>query len=258
LALARARLDADRRRPAAVPTAVLDWVDREVAWLDGQPDRAAAPAGGGGRSLVGGLGRLTARWAAFDLAVPPVDRDSSHPLAPVRATLDAWERAAGPPPAPGAGTRSAPDAAATAAFEVAARLWRDRVVREQVRCLLAAGAAVGPTGPGAGEGRGLEALLAAEKAAEHAGLVVLLGRVHRALRRHGVRRREPSDRSDAGALTARERQVLGLVAAGEPTRRIAGQLGISRETVETHVRSGMRKLGARTRTEAAAALRAAR
>jgi DNA-binding CsgD family transcriptional regulator len=42
------------------------------------------------------------------------------------------------------------------------------------------------------------------------------------------------------------------VASGEPTRRIAGQLGISAETVETHVRSGMRKLGARTRTEAAA------
>lgn len=55
-------------------------------------------------------------------------------------------------------------------------------------------------------------------------------------------------------LTDRERDVLRLVAAGEPTRRIAGQLGISSETVETHIRSGMRKLGARTRTEAAARL----
>ena len=53
-------------------------------------------------------------------------------------------------------------------------------------------------------------------------------------------------------LTDRERDVLRLVAKGEPTRRIAGQLGISRETVETHIRAGMRKLGARTRTEAAA------
>ena len=34
--------------------------------------------------------------------------------------------------------------------------------------------------------------------------------------------------------------------------RIAGQLGISAETVDTHIRAGMRKLGARTRTEAAA------
>ncbi|WBC21857.1 LuxR C-terminal-related transcriptional regulator [Solwaraspora sp. WMMA2080] len=46
--------------------------------------------------------------------------------------------------------------------------------------------------------------------------------------------------------------MLRLVAQGEPTRRIANQLGISTETVETHVRAGMRKLGARTRTEAAA------
>ena len=46
--------------------------------------------------------------------------------------------------------------------------------------------------------------------------------------------------------------MLRLVAKGEPTRRIAGQLVISRETVETHIRAGMRKLGARTRTEAAA------
>jgi DNA-binding CsgD family transcriptional regulator len=53
-------------------------------------------------------------------------------------------------------------------------------------------------------------------------------------------------------LTRREADVLRLVAAGEPTRRIAGQLGISAETVDTHIRAGMRKLGARTRTEAAA------
>ena len=53
-------------------------------------------------------------------------------------------------------------------------------------------------------------------------------------------------------LTGREREILLLVAAGEPTRRIAGQLGISTETVDTHIRAGMRKLGARTRTEAAA------
>ena len=42
------------------------------------------------------------------------------------------------------------------------------------------------------------------------------------------------------------------VAAGEPTRRIAGRLGISAETVDPHIRAGMRKLGARTRAEAAA------
>jgi DNA-binding NarL/FixJ family response regulator len=63
---------------------------------------------------------------------------------------------------------------------------------------------------------------------------------------------EERKRADQDPLSDRERDVLRLVAKGEPTRRIAGQLGISRETVETHIRAGMRKLGARTRTEAAA------
>lgn len=99
--------------------------------------------------------------------------------------------------------------------------------------------------------RAVPALLAAETIADRAGLVVLLGRTRRALRRHAVRRDERGQRG-GDLLTARERDVLRLVSHGEPTRRIAGQLGISTETVETHVRAGMRKLGARTRTEAAA------
>ena len=69
-------------------------------------------------------------------------------------------------------------------------------------------------------------LLAAERLAEEAGLVVLLGRARRALRRHAVRRDTRGPRS-GDALTDRERDVLRLVARGEPTRRIAGQLGIS-------------------------------
>jgi DNA-binding CsgD family transcriptional regulator len=80
---------------------------------------------------------------------------------------------------------------------------------------------------------------------------VLAGRARRGLRRHHVHRDVRSPRSGS-KLTNRETDVLRLVAAGEPTRRIAGQLGISAETVDTHIRAGMRKLGARTRTEAAA------
>lgn len=64
--------------------------------------------------------------------------------------------------------------------------------------------------------------------------------------------RDVRGRRSQGGLTQREQDVLRLVAAGEPTRRIAGQLGISSETVDTHIRASMRKLGARTRTEAAA------
>jgi DNA-binding CsgD family transcriptional regulator len=227
LASARARL---RRLPALPPamTALLDWVDREAAWLDGQPDKAnAAPvAGPTVAPLVDGLRRITARWAAYDAGLPPPAGDRGGPP-PVRATLEAW---AGDDPG---------------RFDQAAAAWHDLAAREEVRCLLAHGLRA------ADPAEAVPPLLAAEALAEATGLVVLLGRTRRALRRHSIRRDIRGPRS-GNELTDRERDVLRLVAHGEPTRRIALQLGISRETVETHIRSGMRKLGARTRTEAAA------
>ncbi|ADP79924.1 LuxR C-terminal-related transcriptional regulator [Pseudofrankia inefficax] len=45
------------------------------------------------------------------------------------------------------------------------------------------------------------------------------------------------------ALTARERQVAGLAAAGLANRRIAGELALSVRTVENHLRLVYRKLG---------------
>ncbi|MBE1490463.1 helix-turn-helix transcriptional regulator [Plantactinospora soyae] len=252
LGSARARLAATTIGSATLD-ALLDWVSREAAWLDGQPERAGG-APSGGPPLIDGLRQITARWAAYDGARagsapendPPASGGGRPGPAPdagaapwpgdggtepsqVRQTLAAWDTPGGDP----------------AGFTLAAAGWRELVVREEVRCLLAAG--LHEPDPA----RGVPSLLGAEQRAEEAGLVVLLGRTRRALRRHAVRRDNRGARSD-GDLTDREREVLRLVAAGEPTRRIAGQLGISAETVETHVRSGMRKLGARTRTEAAA------
>jgi DNA-binding CsgD family transcriptional regulator len=51
-------------------------------------------------------------------------------------------------------------------------------------------------------------------------------------------------------LTPREREMLTLLAAGLTAVEIAKQLVISRETVKSHVRSAMLKLGTRTRTHA--------
>jgi two-component system cell cycle sensor histidine kinase/response regulator CckA len=53
-------------------------------------------------------------------------------------------------------------------------------------------------------------------------------------------------------LTQRERQVLSLVSAGNTNDRVAAELGISAETVQSHVRNVMGKLDADTRTEAVA------
>ncbi|GAA3243736.1 LuxR C-terminal-related transcriptional regulator [Dactylosporangium siamense] len=227
LAPARARLDALTGRPSSTGP-VLDWVTREAAWLDGQPDHATSRATDlPAPPLVDGLRRITARWAAYDagdFAAAGTDL-GDRPLAAVAATLDAWK---------------APDL-----FAAAATAWHDLARREEVRCLLAQGILEEDAE------RAVPALLEAERLAEEAGLVVLLGRTRRALRRHSIRR-DTRGRRAGDDLTDRERDVLRLVANGEPTRRIAGQLGISRETVETHIRSGMRKLGARTRTEAAA------
>jgi ATP/maltotriose-dependent transcriptional regulator MalT len=52
-------------------------------------------------------------------------------------------------------------------------------------------------------------------------------------------------------LTKRERDVLGLVSAGRTNREIAQSLFLSESTVKVHVRNVLRKIGARTRTEAA-------
>lgn len=52
-------------------------------------------------------------------------------------------------------------------------------------------------------------------------------------------------------LTARETEVLALIAQGMPNKQIAGELGLGLRTVESHVSSVLSKLGLGSRTEAA-------
>jgi DNA-binding NarL/FixJ family response regulator len=62
------------------------------------------------------------------------------------------------------------------------------------------------------------------------------------------------DDLDAGgneALTARELEVLELLAQGLPNKSIAVRLGISDQTVKFHVAAICGKLGAANRTDAA-------
>ena len=67
--------------------------------------------------------------------------------------------------------------------------------------------------------------------------------------------------SDAGGLdqearpTAREREILDLIAQGLRTKEIGTRLGISPQTVQTHVRNIYEKLHVRSRTEAVLRMR---
>jgi DNA-binding NarL/FixJ family response regulator len=54
------------------------------------------------------------------------------------------------------------------------------------------------------------------------------------------------------ALSYRERQILGLVAAGLTNDEIAGRLFLSESTVKGHLTSAFRRLGVRSRREAVA------
>ena len=53
----------------------------------------------------------------------------------------------------------------------------------------------------------------------------------------------------AGPLTARERQVAGLVAKGLTNREVAERLVLSQRTVDSHMEHIMRKLGCTSRVQ---------
>lgn len=91
--------------------------------------------------------------------------------------------------------------------------------------------------------------------AKPAGLSVLVDALREVWR--GGRYFDPSFRPGDGnggeavkALSSRESEILGLLAGGLTGEQIAKRLVLSPETVRTHVRNAMEKLGARTRTEA--------
>ena len=90
-----------------------------------------------------------------------------------------------------------------------------------------------------------------------AGLVVIEPRIADALLRGALR--SPRSRAkalrapgEALPLSAREREVLALLAHGHATKNIAHLLGISSHTVKAHVESIFAKFGATTRAEAVA------
>lgn len=101
-----------------------------------------------------------------------------------------------------------------------------------------------------------ERVTAEQRIAEAARMFGELGaswdaaRCERLLRQHrGPLGGGPGRRGYGGALSPREREVARLITSGRTNREIAELLFLSPRTVERHVASLLRKLGARSRTE---------
>ena len=78
----------------------------------------------------------------------------------------------------------------------------------------------------------------------------LTGALVQALRAQ-VRARDAAPEDAADALTEREREILRALATGRSNKLIARELAIAEGTVKVHVKNVLRKLGLRSRVEAA-------
>jgi DNA-binding NarL/FixJ family response regulator len=99
-----------------------------------------------------------------------------------------------------------------------------------------------------------EALLRAIRSAASGELTMtrsMGGRLVRRLLDTGRRAPQGEPSGGTASLSAREREILRLLAEGLTDREMAESLTISKRTVETHVSSILHKFGARSRAEAA-------
>jgi two-component system nitrate/nitrite response regulator NarL len=81
--------------------------------------------------------------------------------------------------------------------------------------------------------------------------VVPMSVVSKFLDTAGSRRSAGIVTAEANSLTPRERDILSLLAEGQPNKVIARRLGTCDGTVKVHLRRIMRKLGVQNRTQAA-------
>ena len=239
---ARRTLDQARNDATNVDARVyVAFVDVESHWLAGRPFDALAAVKRcqGERTSLSPYVDLTGGWAAIDVGRPvpaPID-DAPIPLL-----------AGSVPESQGLACLASGDSdKAEELLVTASTLYEGLVAFAELRCLW--GAAVAALRVGALQ-RARERLLGVEARAQRHGYRPLLARVRPALRQTGVRRtagRQPG----ASGLTSREREVLELVARGLSSREIGTRIGVEAATVDSQVKSAMRKLGVRSRARAA-------
>jgi ATP/maltotriose-dependent transcriptional regulator MalT len=194
----------------------------EAAWLAGNGPRAAAEAGAVYSEIV----TLGAPWLIGELAY--------------------WQWKAG------ALTEPPPRCAEPYAMQIRGE-WREAAAAwSALGCPYEAARALA-------ESDRDEALREALAALERLGAGPAAAHVVRRMRELGFARipRGPraATRAHPALLTAREREVLALMADGRRNAEIAGQLFVSAKTVEHHVSAILGKLGAASRTEAIARAR---
>jgi DNA-binding CsgD family transcriptional regulator/tetratricopeptide (TPR) repeat protein len=196
------------------------------------------------------VARAEAHWLAGRADEVPADTDRALAAASERA--DAWwlgelawlRRLAGIDEPP-------PDAAAEPYRLALEGRWRDSAERWRALGAPYEAALALVLGDTAASLR--QALVELRRIGAHGATPIVAAR----LRAHGVRavarRPRAATRRNPAGLTARELEVLALVAAGLQNREIASQLVVSPKTVEHHVSAILRKLEVPSRRDAAAA-----
>ena len=194
----------------------------EAAWLEGRTDAIAPETD-----------------AAFDLALERREPWSVGELA-------SWRRRAGVLAEPPAGAAEPYRLELSGAWRQAAAIWRE------LGCPYDEALALADSGDE-------EALREAHETLRALGAGPATAIVSRRLRERGVRGvpRGPRSRTreNPHGLTARELDVLKLLALGLRNAQIAGRLIVSEKTVDHHVSAILRKLDVGTRGEAAAEAR---